>query len=77
MQGKKVTRMDILCALFVRSYDSGVLTLADRYTLRSLLLSDLLCEEEQRLVNRILHAVRRNWIVMNSRTSVSENYFVA
>ena len=77
MQGKKVKTIDVLSSLFVRTYDTGMLTLADRYTLRAILLSDSLCEEEQRLINRILHAVRRNWIGIHSRTTVSENYFVA
>ena len=77
MAGKKVKTLDVLSSLFVRTYDSGELTLADRYTLRAILLSGSLCEEEHRIVNRILHAVRRNWIEMHCRTTVSENYFVA
>ena len=77
MQGKKVKTLDVLSSLFVRTYDSGMLTLADRCTIRAILLSGSLSEEEQRLINRLLHAVRRNWIGMHCRTKVSQNYFVA
>jgi len=77
MQGKKAKNIDVLSSLFVRTYNSGELTLADRYTLRALLLSGSLSEEELRIVNRLLHAVRRNWIGIHCQTTISENYFVA
>lgn len=77
MQGKKVKTIEVLSSLFVRTYESGVLTLADRCIIRAILLSGSLSEEEQRIINRRLHAVRRNWIGMHCRTNVSQNYFVA
>ena len=57
--------VSILCEIFVRTYESGFLSINDRYLMRTVLLEDSLDEEGQRIVNRILHAVQRNWIKLD------------
>ena len=57
-----VTACLLPCAIsdvFAQSYDSGKLTLADRYGLMIAVLEPSLDEEEQRSLDRILYAVRR------------------
>ena len=48
-----------IAQLFSEVIQKGQITLQDRGTLMSAILSNSLCKEEQILINRLLHAVRR------------------
>ena len=45
--------------LFAQVLQKGQLNLKDRYILMTALLNNSLCREEEILINRLLHAVRR------------------
>lgn len=45
--------------LFAQVLEKGQLNLKDRYILMTALLNNSLCREEEILINRLLHAVRR------------------
>lgn len=48
-----------IAELFAKSIQNGQITLTDRYILMTAILSNSLCPEEEVLINRLLHAVRR------------------
>jgi hypothetical protein len=45
--------------LFSQVIQQGKITLQDRWVLMAAISSNSLCQEEQILINRLLHAVRR------------------
>lgn len=49
----------VIAELFAQVLEKGELNLKDRYILMTVLLSNSLCREEEILINRLLHAVRR------------------
>ncbi|NJK27324.1 MAG: hypothetical protein HC925_00295 [Coleofasciculaceae cyanobacterium SM2_3_26] len=51
-----------LADLFCKIWHSGCLTLGDRYRLMLSLMQDSLSAEEEAILNRILHGVRRGWL---------------
>lgn len=48
-----------IAELFAQVIQKGNITLKERYVLRTALLNNSLCQEEEILINRLLHAVRR------------------
>lgn len=48
--------------MFARIWNAGQLTRAERRTLKSVVLNNSLSQEEQDVLNRIFHAVRRGWL---------------
>lgn len=48
-----------IAQLFSQVIQKGQLTLKDRCVLMTALLNNSLCQEEEILINRLLHAVRR------------------
>jgi hypothetical protein len=48
-----------IAELFIQVIQKGQLTLSDRYVLMRAILNNSLCQEEEVLINRLLHAVRR------------------
>lgn len=48
-----------IAQLFAHTLQKGKLTLTDRYVLMTALVNNSLCQEEEILINRLLHAVRR------------------
>ncbi|MGK7903257.1 MAG: hypothetical protein AB4352_17985 [Hormoscilla sp.] len=62
--------IDELGSIFTRSHDSRVLNLKDQYTLRAIMKGEP-SEEELRIINRLMHAVRRNWIEMSENVNGS------
>lgn len=48
-----------IAELFTQALEKGQLNLKDRYILMTALLNNSLCREEEILINRLLHAVRR------------------
>ena len=48
-----------IAQLFSQAIQQGKLTVKDRCVLMTALLSNSLCQEEEILINRLLHAVRR------------------
>ena len=48
-----------IAELFIQVIRKGQLTLSDRYVLMRAILNNTLCQEEEVLINRLLHAVRR------------------
>ncbi|MEW6498028.1 MAG: hypothetical protein AB1589_36835 [Cyanobacteriota bacterium] len=48
-----------IAELFAQVLEKGQLNLKDRYVLMTALLNNSLCREEEILINRLLHAVRR------------------
>ena len=48
-----------IAELFAQVIQKGQITLTDRYFLRTALLNNSLCQDEEVLINRLLHAVRR------------------
>ncbi|NMG61071.1 hypothetical protein E1H12_21800 [Geitlerinema sp. P-1104] len=48
--------------MFARVWNLGHLTRAERQTLKSVVLSNSLSSEDQDVLNRIFHAVRRGWL---------------
>lgn len=48
-----------IAQLFAHALQKGKLTLTDRYVLMTALVNNSLCQEEEILINRLLHAVRR------------------
>lgn len=48
-----------IAELFAQVIQKGQITLKDRYFLRAALLDSSLCHDEEVLINRLLHAVRR------------------
>ncbi len=53
-----------IAELFAQVIQKGKITLKDRYVLRTALLNNSLCQEEEILINRLLHAVRRGRLQM-------------
>lgn len=49
-----------IAELFAQATHSGSITLADRYGLMATLLQDSINEEDQRAIDRLLYAVRKN-----------------
>lgn len=45
--------------LFAEVIQKGQINLQERYVLKAALLNSSLCQEEEILINRLLHAVRR------------------
>jgi hypothetical protein len=48
--------------LFIQVIQKGQLTLTDRCVLMKAILSNSLCPDEEILINRLLHAVRRGML---------------
>lgn len=48
-----------IAQLFAHVLQKGKLTLTDRCVLMTALVNNSLCQEEEILINRLLHAVRR------------------
>jgi hypothetical protein len=48
-----------IAQLFAQAVQKGKLTLTDRCVLMTAIVSNSLCQEEEILINRLLHAVRR------------------
>ena len=59
-----------LLEIFAQATASGRITLADRYGLMAAVLDNSLSEEEQRMVNRLLYAIRRGWLEIVNEISV-------
>lgn len=53
-----------IAELFAQVIQKGKITLKERYVLRTALLNNSLCQEEEILINRLLHAVRRGRLQM-------------
>lgn len=51
-----------IAELFAQVIQNGQITLTDRYFLRAALLNSSLCQDEEVLINRLLHAVRRGML---------------
>ena len=51
-----------IAELFAQAIQKGQLSLKDRYILMTAILSNSLCPEEEVLINRMLHAVRRGML---------------
>lgn len=51
--------------LFFQIWRSGKITRTDRYSLRAALLEDGLSEEDKAAIDRLLHAVRRGWLLLD------------
>lgn len=68
MQGKTMKYTDELGTIFMKAHDSRVLDLKDQYTLRAIMKGDP-SEEERRIINRLMYAVRRNWIEMSENVN--------
>ena len=49
-----------LSELFAQVSSSGKITLADRYGILAALLNDAISEEEQRTIDRLLHALKHH-----------------
>ncbi|MBD1896461.1 MULTISPECIES: hypothetical protein [unclassified Coleofasciculus] len=49
-----------IAELFAQATYTGSITLADRYGLMAALLQDAISEEDQRAIDRLLYAVRKN-----------------
>ncbi|MBO9998400.1 MAG: hypothetical protein J7641_05230 [Cyanobacteria bacterium SID2] len=60
-----------LSDLFYRVWQAGTLTQNDRYQLQTFLLSEHLTESDYVLIDRLLHAVRRGWVVWTTDASRS------
>lgn len=52
--------------LFFQIWRSGKITRTDRYSLRAALLEESLSEEDKAAIDRLLHAVRRGWLLLDS-----------
>lgn len=48
-----------IAQLFAHALQKGKLTLTDRFVLMRAIVNNSLCQEEEILINRLLHAVRR------------------
>ena len=59
-----------LLEIFAQATASGRITLADRYGLMAAVLDNSLSEEEQRMVNRLLYAIRRGWLEIVNEISM-------
>lgn len=55
-----------LADIVSETQDSGKITQSDRYGLLALLLQNSLSEEEAVAINRLLYAVRRGWLKVDS-----------
>ncbi|WP_353932279.1 hypothetical protein WJM97_06755 [Okeanomitos corallinicola TIOX110] len=55
--------------IIASSADDGILTLADRYGLMAAILDDLLEQEEEEAINRLLRRVVRGRIQMTDKIS--------
>jgi hypothetical protein len=51
-----------IAELFAQAIHKKQLTLKDRYILMTAILNNSLCQEEEVLINRLLHAVRRGML---------------
>jgi hypothetical protein len=59
-----------LSDLYAEATTSGHITIADRYGLKAAILENSLTEEEQRILDRLLYAVRRGRLQMVNEISV-------
>lgn len=48
-----------MAELFAQATASGVLTLADRYTMKAAMLQGSLSDEERKVIDRLLYGVRK------------------
>ena len=62
--------IDELGTIFMRAHDSRVIDIQDQYTLRAI-MKGAPSEEELRIINRLMYAVRRNWIEMSENVNGS------
>lgn len=53
-----------IAELFTKVWQSGRLTRTDRQELKAVLLEPSVPEEDQVTIDRLLHAVRRGWLVV-------------
>ncbi len=51
-----------IAELFAQVIQKGQINLTDRYVLKTALLNNSLCQDEEILINRLLHAVRRGML---------------
>lgn len=54
----------VIAELFAQVIEKRQLTLKDRYIIMKALLNNSLSQDEQILINRLLHAVRRGMLVV-------------
>ena len=59
-----------LSELFAQTTMTGKLTLADRYGLMAALLDDTVSLEERRIIDRLLHALRRGQVEIVDEVSI-------
>ena len=50
--------------IFFQIWCSGRITRTDRHGLKSALLEEVLDQEDQAAIDRLLHAVRRGWLLV-------------
>lgn len=51
-----------IAELFAKTIQNGQITPTDRYIIMTAILSNSLCPEEEVLINRLLHAIRRGML---------------
>ncbi|HIK27030.1 MAG: hypothetical protein N3E45_07505 [Oscillatoriaceae bacterium SKW80] len=64
METQTCTSSISITELFSKVWQSGCLTRTDRQQLKTILLKPFIPEEEQVTIDRLLHAVRRGWLVV-------------
>ncbi len=61
-----------MAEMFAQITTSGVVTLADRHTIRAAVLQDSLSEEERQVLDRLLYAVRKGRVrVLDSSSALA------
>ncbi len=55
--------------LFFQAWCAGSLAPGDRSQVRDVLLTDCISEEDRQAIDRIIHCVRRGWLVMDGQAS--------
>jgi len=54
-----------IAELFCQVSQSGTLTRTNRYNLMSALLNYTLTEEDRGVIDRLIHATRRGWVIIS------------
>ncbi len=62
MMAQAILPQFTIAELVFQVYHSGLLTRTHRQQIRSAILEEILTEEDQTAINRLLHAVRRGWL---------------
>ncbi|MFP4219614.1 MAG: hypothetical protein ACLFM4_01830 [Phormidium sp.] len=55
--------------LFFQAWCAGTLAPGDRSQVRDALLNDCISDEDRQAIDRLIHCVRRGWLVMDSQPS--------